>query len=151
MSLQIDPDQSLLHLLVLESSIPLFHQRREVKNLNWMFLLIANAQKLLEVNAKAPMCHPLLTHRRKSDIKDFQSLRCSIFKKCYRTSRVQQLIKKVTQGICHRSGEREMELNSNHIPCSASTTLILVHILTVPWLASMAIFRGHPNNYNISF
>lgn len=111
-----------------------------------MFPLIGNAQKLLEVKAKAPMCHPLLTHRRKSDIKDFQSLRCSICKKCNCTSRVQQLIKKVTQGICHRPGEREMELNSNHIPCSANTTLILVHILTVPWLASMAVFRGDPNN-----
>lgn len=116
-----------------------------------MFLLIANAQKLLEVRAKAPMCHPILTHGRKSDIKDFQPLRCSIFKKCYRTSRVQQLIKKVTQGICYRPGEREMELNSNRIPRFVNTTLILVHILTVPWLASVAIFRGDPNNYNISF
>lgn len=151
MSLQIDPDQSLLHLLVLESSIPLFRQGKEVKNLKWMFLLIANAQKLLEVKAKAPMCHPVLTHRRESDIKDFQSLRCRIFKECYRTSRVQQLIKKVTQGICYGPGEREMELNSNHIPCFANTTLILVHILTVPWQASMAILRGDPNNYNISF
>lgn len=93
-----------------------------------MFLLIANAQKLLEVKAKAPMCHPFLTNRRKSDIKDFQSLRCSILKKCYRTSRVQQLMKKVTQGICYRPGKREMELNSNHIPCFANTTLILAHI-----------------------
>lgn len=150
MSLQIDPDQSLLHLLVLESSIPLFHQGREVKNLKWMFLLIANAQELLQVKAKAPMCHPFLTHGRKSDIKDFLSLRCSIFKKCYRTSRVQQLIKKVTQSICYRPRKGEMELNSNHVHCFPNTALILVHILTVPWLASMAVFRGDPKNYNIS-
>lgn len=116
-----------------------------------MFLLIANAQKLLEVKAKAPMCHPFLTHRRKSDIKDFQCLRCSNFKKGYRTSRAQQLIEKVTQGICYRPGKREKELNSNHVPSFLNTTLILIHILTVPWLASMAVFRGDPNNYNISF
>lgn len=151
MNLQIDPDQSLLHLLVLESSIPLFHQGREVKKLKWMFLLISNAQKLLEVKAKAPMCHLFLTHRRKSDIKDFQSLRCSIFKKCHGTSRVQQLIKKVTQGICYRPGRREKEMNSNHVLCFVNTTLILIHILTVPWLGSMAVFRGDPNKYNISF
>lgn len=87
-----------------------------------MFPLIVNAQELLEVKAKAPVCHPFLTHGRKSDIKDFQSLRCSIFKNCYRTSGVQQLIEKVTQGICYRPGKREMEMNSNHVPCFLNTT-----------------------------
>lgn len=117
-------------------SLPL---RKTGKNLKWTFLLIANASELLEVKAKASMCHPLLTHGKKFDIKDFQSLRCSIFKKSYNTDRVQQLIKKVTLGSCYMPGRGERELNHNHIPCFLGTTLPSIHILPVPWLASMPV------------
>lgn len=120
-------------------SLPL---RKTGKNLKWTFLLTANASELLEVKAKASMCHPLLTHGKKFDIKDFQSLRCSIFKKSYSTGRVQQLIKKAP-ATCQAEGRGSWILITSPV-FWAQPSFQFTFCQSHGWPACMSLARIYP-------